>query len=281
MAYKYNNYINQVSTRFQGQLDQIASYYNFDLGDEYEIALCKALRATLPERFGICRGFVVTAEGEKAGDDIIIYARDRFPTIRPIEDADYSLKQQIPVEAVYAYIEAKHTLTIEAEGGQSLHKASSQVKAVRELPREVVSIDNAFHPYVALKGKVTLRKNFPKLLNPLYGAIIARQIRLKPGSKLLKTGARIMDAFTGKSADTDLLIAGRDVVFLPFIDESGLDTYHSPFGIENISHLRPWHKPGLAFGIGICSLFYALDTIILGKVSWPSIIADSLGIPTN
>ena len=65
MEYKYNDYIRKVSSRFNAHLDEIAAYYNFDLGNEYEIAICKALRATLPERFGICRGFVVTAEGKK------------------------------------------------------------------------------------------------------------------------------------------------------------------------------------------------------------------------
>ena len=63
MPYKYKDYIETVSTRFKAHLDEIEAVHNFDLGPEYEIAICKLLRAVLPDRFGICRGFVVTAEG--------------------------------------------------------------------------------------------------------------------------------------------------------------------------------------------------------------------------
>ena len=43
MEYKYNDYIRKVSSRFNAHLDEIAAYYNFDLGNEYEIAICEAL----------------------------------------------------------------------------------------------------------------------------------------------------------------------------------------------------------------------------------------------
>jgi hypothetical protein len=34
-------------------------------------------------RFGICRGYVVTADGEETGDDIIIFNQERFGTLTP------------------------------------------------------------------------------------------------------------------------------------------------------------------------------------------------------
>ena len=48
-----------------------------------------------------------------ARDDIIIYERNRFPLLRLINESDFCRKQQVPVESVYAYIEAKHSLTLE------------------------------------------------------------------------------------------------------------------------------------------------------------------------
>ena len=83
-----------------------------------------------------------------------------------------------------------------------------------------------------------------------------------------------------KSVDADLIIAGGDLVYLPFIEheEQGTQVYHSPFGIEDQSELQCWETPGLAFAIGMCSLFLALDTIILGHIDWRAVIADSLGL---
>ena len=284
MRYRYNDYIETVSTRFKTHLDEIATVHHFEYGDEYEVAICRTLSAILPERFGICRGFVVTADGQKAGNDIIIYARDRFPVLRLMKDDDYSLRQQIPVEAVYAYIEAKHTLILDGKGEQSLHKAGSQVAAVKALPREPITVKNAFHPYIDFTNlRATKRKNFPQILNPFFGAIIARNIKIRESSKKpLESSLQIRDALNGRSVDADLLIAGGDVVCLPFIDDDqGKEVYHSPFAIEEQSKLVCRETPGLAFAVGICSLLLALDTIILGHINWRAIIADSLGIPLD
>ena len=191
------------------------------------------------------------------------------------------MKQQIPVEAVYAYIEAKHTLTVEGEGAQSLHKAGRQVAAVKSLPREPITVKNAFNPYIDFGGlRPVSRDNYPKILNPLFGAIIARQVRIKERNKPLKTGEQIIQALDGKSVEADLLIAGSDVVFLPFInhDKQGTQVYHSPFAISESELVCRNETPGLAIAICISSLFYALDQIILGHVKWLDVIADSLKI---
>ena len=117
-------------------------------------------------------------------------------------------------------------------------------------------------------------------MNPLFGAIIARQVRIKERNKPLKTGEQIIQALDGKSVEADLLIAGSDVVFLPFInhDKQGTQVYHSPFAISESELDCRNETPGLAIAIGISSLFYALDQIILGHVKWLDVIADSLKI---
>ena len=88
--------------------------YSFDYGPEFEIAVCEVLRIALPDRFGVARGYVVSADGSFAGDDIIIYEKARFPTLGLRGKDSYLKKEYIPAEAVYCYIEAKHTLHIES-----------------------------------------------------------------------------------------------------------------------------------------------------------------------
>lgn len=50
----YQGYVQTLSQRFESALSEIASQHNFELGDEFEIAICKTLRKILPTRFGIC-----------------------------------------------------------------------------------------------------------------------------------------------------------------------------------------------------------------------------------
>jgi hypothetical protein len=66
----------------------------------------------------VSRGFIETADGNMARDDIIIYERNRFPLLRLINESDFCRKQQVPVESVCAYLEAKHSLTLEGGGPQ-------------------------------------------------------------------------------------------------------------------------------------------------------------------
>ena len=107
----YDGYLQTVATRFDAFFREISAEYNFDNGPEFEIALCKALRVVLPSRFGVCRGFVTTAGGDAVGDDIIIFHRERFGTLRLLEQDTFAQKEKIPLETVCAYIEAKHTLS--------------------------------------------------------------------------------------------------------------------------------------------------------------------------
>jgi hypothetical protein len=62
----YNGLINRIADEFDKAMRAIEAEHNFDLGPEFEVALCKTVRRMLPHRFGICRGFVVSATGETA-----------------------------------------------------------------------------------------------------------------------------------------------------------------------------------------------------------------------
>ena len=151
--YWYSDYVKTLSDRFQSNLNTIEAEHGFDYGPEFEVAICKTLRSALPDRYGIARGFVVNAQSVKAGDDIVIFERSRFPTLRLHDRDDYSRKEYIPIEAAYCYIEAKHTLNLAGSDGQSLNKALDQVKKVKQVCSEREEIPSSqIHPYMSLSG---------------------------------------------------------------------------------------------------------------------------------
>ena len=79
MSHTYSNYLMTIGKKFTALIDEIKGEYNFDLGHEFEIAICKALRIILPSRYGVCRGSVFTIDNRSTGDDIIIFDQWRFP----------------------------------------------------------------------------------------------------------------------------------------------------------------------------------------------------------
>ncbi|WP_410001733.1 DUF6602 domain-containing protein [Singulisphaera sp. GP187] len=103
MPFLYRDFIKTVSTRFDANLTYLQAIWNFDLGREFEVAICKTLRAALPSRFGVCRGHVVASNGGSADDDIITYDRQLFPTLRLIRDEDYCAQRWMTWHLVSAY----------------------------------------------------------------------------------------------------------------------------------------------------------------------------------
>lgn len=276
--YVYNNFLNNISKKFLKNFDEISAIYNFDNGDEFEIALCKSLRTILPQHYGICRGSIFTIEGDFVGDDIIIYDQYHFPTLRLLEDNTFAQKQQIPYEAVFAYIEAKNTIILEGEGGNTLHKAWSQCKAIKKLKREDVkyskySINNI--PFL------TPLPNWPKIGNPIYTAIFSRGVRKKANSPIMELKelphlqllSKIQEMEQDKQPD--LIIADYNTLFIPAIKQQ----VESPFFIEQKSKLCFSISKEQAYGIGLSYMFYAFDNIKLGKIYWPKIISDGMNTP--
>src|SRR5207248_838583 len=157
--------------------------------------------------------------------------RDNFPPLRLIEQDRFDRKQKIPIESVYAYIEAKHTLCLEGKGEQSLWKAWQQVQRVKSIPRDPFPWTMQ-DPYLAVAGTVQPPTHWPSTRNQLVGAIMARQVRLKPRSQVLDDPRVVRDALAKSTVPRgihpDLIVAGLDVVCLPVIDLA----YETPFFIE-------------------------------------------------
>lgn len=270
--YLYNNFLSNISKKFLKNFDEISAIYNFDNGDEFEVALCKSLRAILPQHYGICRGSIFTIDGNFVGDDIIIYDQFHFPTLRLLEDNTFAQKQQIPFEAVFAYIEAKNTIILDGEGGNTLHKAWEQCKAIKKLKREEIKYSINGIPFLKPLP------HWPTIGNPIYTAIFARGIRKKTNSPIISFKEFSFIQLSSKikemdqSIQPDLIIADYNTLFVPAINQQ----IESPFFIEGKSKLCYSLSKELAYGIGLSYMFYAFDNIKLGKIYWPKIISDGM-----
>ncbi|MGV0846181.1 DUF6602 domain-containing protein [Empedobacter falsenii] len=274
----YNNFLSNISKKFLKNFDEISTIYNFDNGDEFEIALCKSLRSILPQQYGICRGSIFTIDGNFVGDDIIIYDQFHFPTLRLLEDNTFAQKQQIPFEAVFAYIEAKNTIILDGEGANTLHKAWSQCSDVKKLSRKNVRYSEYSINGIPFSNPLP---HWPTIGNPIYTAIFARGIRVKNNSPIIEESdsSHIKLYLKTKEMDQgkqpDLIIADYNTLLVPAINQQ----IESPFFIEGESELRISTSDKLSYGIGLSYMLYAFENIRLGKIYWPKIISDGMDIP--
>jgi hypothetical protein len=198
----YDNFVRDITDRFEHALAKIKAEHNFEYGNEFETAICRTLRTMLPEKYGICRGYVVSKLGQKAGDDIIIYDKMGFPTLRGLGKDDFATKEQVPIEAVYAYIEAKHTLCIEGDGGTSFQKAVNQVAQVKMLCNSRGAI-----PFVTDDVRY-LESGWPTIRNPAYGVILSRYVKQKDSGKRLEDPKEILGHLLGSAPPMSLLPPG-------------------------------------------------------------------------
>ena len=272
---KYDNYLTTVASRFESRLDEISATYNFDYGSEFEVALCKTLRLALPARYGVCRGFLVDVTGKKVGDDIIIYDHERFPALRMLDDEDFLRRESIPIEAAYAYIEAKHTLTVDG-GCPTFPKALEQVAKAKALvaTRTPVTEATLLDPYLNLPhviGTMEPREGWPCYFNPFFSGIISRRLEDNAAAALI--GLQY-----DKATAPDLVVAGADRVCMPMLVREGRrKVLESPFMLTE-STLCVYEVPGLAFAIGFSNLMLALDMTRLGRMPWHAMIGDALGL---
>ncbi len=275
----YNDFLKNISQKFLNSFSEISAIYNFDYGDEFEIALCKSLRTILPSFFGVCRGSIFSIDGESVGDDIIIYDQFHFPTLRLLEDNTFAQKQQIPFEAVFAYIEAKNTICIEGTEGNSLEKAWKQCQDVKKLKRNDVKYSKYSINNIPFLKPLP---NWPTIANPVYTAIFSRGIRMKSNNDILTTvqgetelSKKILTL--DQDLQPDLIIADYNLLYIP-----GINTHiESPFFIKNQSYHSPQTTDGFSYGLGLSMMFYAFDNIRLGKIYWPRLISEGLNLELN
>ncbi len=267
----YDGWMSELACRADKRFSEIVATHNFDLGPEFEIALASFLREWLPSRVGVCRGFVIDAAGRKAGDDVIVFDRSRFPTLRGLGD-DLSRKETVPFEAVLAYIEAKHTLQIEGAGGQSLDRAVGQIRAVRALKREPVAL-NQVGPNLRFDGPAVKHfidgDGFPSFKNPLYAAIFARNVNPDSGAGD-RIGERLVEIGGEAAQLPDAIAAGNAFAVAAVEVSDGLAVRPSILGSRTT--LAFANLKSSAFGVGAAHLLWAVERIELGKLRWADMI---------
>ena len=270
-----------LSKRFKLELEAISAEFNFELGDEFEIALCDILRRVLPTKYGICRGYVVSADGETAGDDIIIYDQNRLPTLKLRRTNDYSRLENIPIEAVYCYIEAKHTLFLEGDvhkDKQSLAHAWEQVRKVKTVisKRESVPIEQ-IGPYRSLPDvRWNISDYHPGIQNPAFGVVLCRYFRLKPQGEVLdhpQDFKKVIENWKTPSGGPDFVGLGPNMLITSCVaaDEGNL---YIPFRLPNRSKYHVLETRDMAFGVSLLAILSAIDVIQLGVMPWGHMLND-------
>lgn len=284
----YGGYVERIAKRIQGELDRIEAVYSFELGPEFEVCLCMVLAEVLPDRFGVCRGFVTHRDGRQAGDDIIIFDRLMFPSLRGLRREDVSRKEHIPIEAVYAYIECKHTLILDnAASASSIQNASAQVAKVKALcgERERMVYTQS-DPYVLrTSDKVKGPRWLPSYRNPPFGMIFSRRVARRSADRILTSYAEVHEAFLNDSGIknerwvVDAVIGGPDNVMSPsYVDDDG-KPHHALFMLEGEKNgLSCFKTPGIAFGVGVTHLLAVLDWIRLHRLPWEHMLSQSQNV---
>ncbi|MER0170482.1 MAG: hypothetical protein DU489_07730 [Nitrosomonas sp.] len=279
-TYVYQNYISNLQHAFEKRLDDISAQFNFELGSEFEVAICEILSSFLPNKFGICRGFAVNAEGATAGDDIIIYDKERFPTLRTITNRAFDKKDMVPIEAICAYIEAKHTLD-----ANSFIKAVEQVQAVKQLcsQREPVSFYQVDPHVECTTPAPPTVLHWPKYRNPVFGMILSRYSAGGDG-KSRATSPGDVEAFLREQLNCmkpspylpDLIVAGSDNYLSPaHLKEDGQTLPSLHYIPEVTTGYQVLEKPGIAFGAALAQLAGAIDWVRLGRMPWIRIVNDA------
>lgn len=289
----YNDITEKISFAFNNQIKCLEAVYNFEYGTEFEVGVCKFLRNFLPLKYGICRGFVVDKQGNKAGDDIIIYDQEKYPTLRLLgQHNTYELKEQIPVDAVYAYIEAKHSLTEE-----TLKKAIVQVAEVKKMcySRNLIYIQEISNNETIFNNKFSTENSWdPAILNPVYGMILSAHCKFKNTSESLTSKIVEIINFMRKE------ISGYGYYN---VDSIGIDESTAAFCASNknittekaekIRHITKFYTgivdesiyqiskyDNRAYGLVFCHLMNALSHIQLSDMPWSDIL-NTASIPDN
>jgi hypothetical protein len=283
----YGGWLTKIAQRFQHAIDGMQAIYNFEYGDEFEIAVCQVLRGVLPQRVGVCRGFVVPREGEPAGDDIIIFDKARFPTLRALDGA-LDRKEHVPAEAVLVYIEAKHTLKV-VEPKSTLRTAIHQVGHVKVVPRPSVPLEQiSFEPNCRLVPPLNVaipEVGFPNNRNPWYGAIFARHLDVSgygfdttPPRQILMNELLLLRADEQGIRLPDCIAAGN-TIGLPFhrqVDPYGIPHAATRPMLTDQTELLFFDCDGPTLGLAVVQLLWAMEFMLPAPIKWTELVANGL-----
>lgn len=277
---KYRNFIDKLSKRAKYLFDEIDSVHNFESGLEFESTLAGIFQDLLPDKYGVCRGYVTPEEGKPAGDDIIIYDRSSFPLIRPRKSGAFLDKEYVPAEATYAYIEAKNTIELEdTSRGTYLGKALKQTEAVKRVPKRSRPVEE-IHPHLNLGAglRVDLPVGWPRALNPIFSCVFSRGVRIN--GRIEENPRIILNTLinNGLPGDAcDFIVLGNDIIIIPTVEtEKGPKTFASPFFIDGHSQSTVLYQPDSSYGVALLSIVWAISRIELAAINYASVLEEAV-----
>jgi hypothetical protein len=280
--FAYNDYVRKISRRFSLEIQLIEAQFGFDVGNDFEILICRLLLRHLPMKYGVARGSIVSEDGSLVDCDVIVYDRNAFPMlqIRP-DDEVLARKSQIPLEAVYAGIETKKIIYLEGEENErnSLKFSIKQMQKIVELneKREKVPLKK-ISKGVETEQSVNAPNGYPNHRNPLFTMLFANEVRKRKNDKEKLIGQSARDAIVqnGENLPTtfpDVMILGSDIVGLPVTN--GNDYSFPSFQVVAVEP-KIFCAKDVAIGIGFITLIQALDWIMLGDMPYKKIIGDAI-----
>ncbi len=191
-----------------------------------------------------------------------------YPTIRS-GVRDFSLKDQIPIEAAYAYIECKHTLTGKKQG--PLEKGINQVREAKKLLLTREELPNRIYQNQYRGKHLDWPHHLPRLRNQPFGMLISRFVADDLDVSYLNSLE-----IGGDESTPDVVVLGSSLIMTPTValEADGFKTslfYDPADGIA----LRAERVPQLALALGLTTLLYALNYIELLPINWGSILNDA------
>lgn len=273
----YNDFLKRLSNRFSDRINEIDPEFNFDIGNEFEIHLAELFEQILPNKYGVCRGFVTPKTGESKGDDIIIFDHLKFPYLKPHSAPKFTIKESIPVESVYAYIEVKNTIEISnTNSGTYWGKALNQTSAVKGIDRDKTLNSELVEGVTLGQGfDIPQRDGFPDYHNPMFTCVFTRGIRengtLITGAEEIKQ--KLIGLCFGLNPP-DLIVVGNEVAVFPVVQNGNNQILKSPFYISGQTTLAVVKMEEVAFGFGISMLLWAVENIKIKSVNWKEVLEE-------
>ena|GEM_PF-994085 len=148
------------------ELERQMNIDNYDSGIGVEDIMRDELRELLPTRYSVRAGVIDDCKGRTAGDFEIIIANDVWFTPVKAGATKESRRFHFPIEAVYAVLEVKQTLTY-----NTLDEAMGKLVKCHRLNRPSTELDRV----VENQSSGYRRKGYPSQ-NTLYSAIIATDL---------------------------------------------------------------------------------------------------------
>lgn len=179
------------------------------------------------------------------------------PTLRSNMSRQFPVKEQIPVDAVYAYIECKHSISDEAV----LKKAIGQAEAVKKL---ILTRQGLKNPDYEADGPVYNGRvrdwppTFPALKNQPFCAVFAR-----------KYSPDVAVPSSASEPSPDLLILGNNHIATQTV-YLGADGPKSSLFFDGKYGAGLLAEPASsnAYGLGLVTLLQALSWIELLPIDW-------------